>query len=73
MQGGGWSNTQRSCIYRKNTRSASSNHMEKILAFTGILSNKANENHDFYNWNIVKLRYCDGASFTGDSGDQFES
>nr|AND01200.1 putative notum-related-pectin acetylesterase [Linum usitatissimum] len=22
---------------------------------------------DFYNWNRVKLRYCDGASFTGDS------
>jgi hypothetical protein len=20
---------------------------------------------DFYNWNRVKLRYCDGASFTG--------
>ncbi|XLR19517.1 hypothetical protein S83_047429 [Arachis hypogaea] len=22
---------------------------------------------DFYNWNRVKLRYCDGASFTGDA------
>jgi hypothetical protein len=22
---------------------------------------------DFFNWNRVKLRYCDGASFTGDS------
>lgn len=22
---------------------------------------------DFYNWNRVKLRYCDGASFAGDS------
>lgn len=21
----------------------------------------------FYNWNRVKLRYCDGASFTGDA------
>lgn len=21
---------------------------------------------DFYNWNRVKVRYCDGASFTGD-------
>lgn len=21
---------------------------------------------DFYNWNRVKLRYCDGGSFTGD-------
>ncbi|MBA0689957.1 hypothetical protein Goari_007658, partial [Gossypium aridum] len=23
--------------------------------------------YDFYNWNRVKLRYCDGASFSGDS------
>ncbi|CAH8352361.1 unnamed protein product [Eruca vesicaria subsp. sativa] len=43
-QAGGWSNTRRSCIYRKTIRSASSNHMEKVLVFTGILSNKANEN-----------------------------
>jgi hypothetical protein len=21
---------------------------------------------DFYNWNKVKVRYCDGSSFTGD-------
>lgn len=21
---------------------------------------------DFYNWNRVKIRYCDGSSFTGD-------
>jgi len=25
---------------------------------------------DFFNWNRVKLRYCDGASFTGDSQDE---
>jgi len=25
---------------------------------------------DFYNWNRVKVRYCDGASFTGDSEDK---
>ncbi|KAG2724073.1 hypothetical protein I3760_01G000700 [Carya illinoinensis] len=40
--------------------------MEKEIAFTGILSNKAEENPDFFNWNRVKLRYCDGASFAGD-------
>ncbi|KAG2290685.1 hypothetical protein Bca52824_050289 [Brassica carinata] len=70
LEGGGWCNTRRNCIFRKTTRRGSSNHMEKVLAFTGILSNKANENPDFYNWNRVKLRYCDGASFTGDSEDQ---
>lgn len=25
---------------------------------------------DFFNWNRVKVRYCDGASFAGDSQNQ---
>lgn len=114
LQGGGWCNTRRNCIYRKTTRRGSSNFMEKVLPFTGILSNKAEENPglfsnpdymvtycqrslllslslsgvfttvqteccltkvvvksaDFFNWNRVKIRYCDGASFAGDSEDK---
>ncbi|KAH9733803.1 Pectin acetylesterase 10 [Citrus sinensis] len=67
LEGGGWCNNVRNCVYRKKTRRGSSWYMEKQIAFTGILSNKAQENPDFFNWNRVKLRYCDGASFTGDS------
>lgn len=44
MQGGGWCNTVRSCVFRKTTRRGSSKNMEKVLPFTGILSNKAEEN-----------------------------
>ncbi|KAH9616919.1 hypothetical protein KSS87_001979 [Heliosperma pusillum] len=44
--------------------------MEKQLAFTGILSNKPEENPDFYNWNRIKVRYCDGASFAGEGQDE---
>ncbi|THG22654.1 pectin acetylesterase 12-like [Camellia sinensis] len=44
--------------------------MEKQIPFTGILSNKAEENPDFFNWNRIKLRYCDGASFAGDREDK---
>jgi len=25
---------------------------------------------DFFNWNRVKIRYCDGASFSGDSQNE---
>lgn len=67
LEGGGWCDTIRNCVYRKKTRHGSSFYMEKQIAFTGILSNKISENPDFYNWNRVKIRYCDGASFTGDS------
>ncbi|CAI9770189.1 unnamed protein product [Fraxinus pennsylvanica] len=67
LEGGGWCNNIRACAYRKKTRRGSSTYFEKIIPFTGILSNKAQENPDFFNWNRVKIRYCDGASFSGDS------
>ncbi|KAJ8623587.1 hypothetical protein MRB53_032116 [Persea americana] len=70
LEGGGWCNNIRTCVYRKTTRRGSSNYMEKQIPFTGILSNKPEENPDFFNWNRVKLRYCDGASFTGEGQDK---
>lgn len=70
LEGGGWCNTIRSCVFRKTTRRGSSKYMEKQLPFTGLLSNKAQENPDFFNWNRVKVRYCDGASFSGDSQNE---
>ncbi|CAJ1977922.1 unnamed protein product [Sphenostylis stenocarpa] len=70
LEGGGWCNTIRNCVYRKKTRRGSSKYMENQIPFTGILSNKPEENPDFFNWNRVKLRYCDGASFSGDSEDE---
>lgn len=70
LEGGGWCNNIRTCVYRKKTRRGSSMYMEKKIPFSGILSDKAEENPDFFNWNRVKLRYCDGASFTGDSEDK---
>ncbi|CAN1264722.1 Pectin acetylesterase 9 [Linum perenne] len=67
FEGGGWCNTVGSCIERAKTRRGSTSLMTKFEFFSGILSNNASLNPDFYNWNRVKLRYCDGASFTGDS------
>ncbi|ONK63019.1 uncharacterized protein A4U43_C07F10540 [Asparagus officinalis] len=66
LEGGGWCNNLRTCIYRKKSRRGSSYYMEKEIPFTGIMSDKREENPDFYNWNRVKVRYCDGASFTGE-------
>ncbi|KAJ9696811.1 hypothetical protein PVL29_008826 [Vitis rotundifolia] len=66
LEGGGWCNDIETCVIRKATRRGSSKYMEKTLAFTGILSNKAEENPDFFNWNRVELLYCDGASFSGE-------
>lgn len=65
FEGGGWCNDLKSCLERAKTRRGSTNYMTKYETFNGILSNNATVNPDFYNWNRVKLRYCDGASFTG--------
>ncbi|KAF8096673.1 hypothetical protein N665_0304s0036 [Sinapis alba] len=67
LEGGGWCTDTDSCVNSKKTRHGSSKYMEKQIPFTGILSDKASENPDFYNWNRVKIRYCDGASFMGDN------
>ncbi|XP_068661375.1 pectin acetylesterase 8-like isoform X3 [Aristolochia californica] len=66
IEGGGWCNNVTTCLERSKGRLGSSKQMVKQLAFSAILSNKAKFNPDFYNWNRVKVRYCDGASFTGD-------
>ncbi|PIN22269.1 Pectin acetylesterase [Handroanthus impetiginosus] len=67
FEGGGWCNDIKSCLERASTRRGSTRYMSKVEIFSGILSNNAALNPDFYNWNRVKLRYCDGASFAGDS------
>ncbi|XP_042047504.1 pectin acetylesterase 9-like isoform X1 [Salvia splendens] len=67
FEGGGWCNDVKSCLGRASTRRGSTLHMSKVEVFSGILSNNASFNPDFYNWNRVKLRYCDGASFAGDA------
>ncbi|CAL9780956.1 unnamed protein product [Musa acuminata subsp. burmannicoides] len=67
FEGGGWCNDVASCAARSKTRRGSTRYMNKLEVFSGILSNDSTANPDFYDWNRVKLRYCDGASFGGDS------
>ncbi|KAL5057876.1 hypothetical protein RYX36_029480 [Vicia faba] len=65
LEGGGWCSSVASCSYRKTTALGSSNYMDTPLLFTGMLSSLPSQNPDFFNWNKVKIRYCDGASFAG--------
>ncbi|XXG66723.1 hypothetical protein AAC387_Pa06g0243 [Persea americana] len=66
FEGGGWCNNVSTCLNRKSTRLGSSTKMAKEIELSGLLSNKEKFNPDFYNWNRIKVRYCDGSSFTGD-------
>lgn len=65
MEGGGWCRSTAECLARRDTFRGSSTKM-KQMSFSGILGNQQSSNPDFYNWNKVKVRYCDGSSFTGD-------
>nr|CAB3477066.1 unnamed protein product [Digitaria exilis] len=70
LEGGGWCNNVKACQFRKTSRRGSSDLMEKEIPFGGIMSNSPADNPDFYNWNRVKIRYCDGASFAGEGFDK---
>lgn len=66
MEGGAWCNNATTCFARTNDRLGSSKLMTINYTFSGILSGKAKYNPEFYNWNRIKVRYCDGSSYTGD-------
>ncbi|CAL1373826.1 unnamed protein product [Linum trigynum] len=66
IEGGGWCDDIESCVSRKDTYKGSSLKMDKTIGFSGILGSKQASNPDFYNWNRIKIKYCDGSSFTGD-------
>ncbi|XP_009759645.1 pectin acetylesterase 11-like [Nicotiana sylvestris] len=59
LQGGGWCETTSDCQNRAAT-DLSSKNMPTEAHFTGVLSNDPQLNPDFYNSNLVKIRYCDG-------------
>ncbi|KAM6574616.1 hypothetical protein CsatA_022943 [Cannabis sativa] len=65
VEGGGWCANRESCSFRAKTQLGSLNYMTRRVPFSGILSSDPSQNPDFFNWNKVKLRYCDGASFAG--------
>ncbi|KAL8090091.1 hypothetical protein AgCh_039532 [Apium graveolens] len=69
LEGGGWCDTTEDCLNRilLNGMGSSTNMFPKN--FTGMTSNEQSLNPYFYNWNRVYVRYCDGASFTGNNFD----
>lgn len=71
LQGGGWCGTVKDCSNRRMTDLGSSKFMKPIqFAGAGILGSDHLQNPDFYNWNKAYVRYCDGASFSGDAEGQ---
>ncbi|CAN4109473.1 unnamed protein product [Withania somnifera] len=66
LQGGAWCDSTMDCQVRAKSQYGSSKYIPDVAYFKGILSNDSQLNPDFYTWNRVKIRYCDGSSYTGD-------
>ncbi|XP_050214157.1 LOW QUALITY PROTEIN: pectin acetylesterase 5-like [Mercurialis annua] len=73
IEGGGWCDSIESCSFRKRTALGSSKYMGIGVSFSGILSRNRSQNPDFFSWNKVKIRYCDGASFAGHPESEFKN
>lgn len=66
MEGGGWCYNEDACVERSKTDLGSSKRWSPSAEFApGFLSDSKLLNPDFYDWNIVFIAYCDGASFSG--------
>ncbi|KAI8556625.1 hypothetical protein RHMOL_Rhmol05G0268700 [Rhododendron molle] len=73
IEGGGWCDSIDSCSSRMRTALGSSKYMGSQVEFAGILSPESSQNPDFFNWNKVKIRYCDGGSFAGHPESEFKA
>ncbi|KAH6760810.1 hypothetical protein C2S51_017759 [Perilla frutescens var. frutescens] len=65
LMGGGWCGLY-TCFRRIGQFHGSTNGIGPMF-FGGILSSNQTANPEFYNWNRVYVRYCDGMSFLGDT------
>lgn len=67
QQGGGWCYDLNSCVDRSKGRLGSTKADAPSSSLNGgYFSIDPKQNPLMYNWNAVELRYCDGASLSGD-------
>ena len=66
LEGGGWCYDEKLCLERSKTNLGSSKKWPAVHEFkSGFVSDNENVNPVFFDWNLVFVPYCDGASFTG--------
>eukprot|EP00112_Aurelia_sp_Birch-Aquarium-sp1_P011781 Seg2479.1 transcript_id=Seg2479.1/GoldUCD/mRNA.D3Y31 product="Pectin acetylesterase 9" protein_id=Seg2479.1/GoldUCD/D3Y31 len=67
FNGGAWCFDEEACLERSRGSLGSTKHLPPAPpVIQGINSANGQINPDFYDWNLVWIVYCDGASFTGD-------
>lgn len=67
-QGGGWCESMDDCLGRSHSQLGSSKDYPAAASLGGgYFSTDPTQNPLMYNWNHVFMRYCDGASFSGNA------
>jgi len=68
-EGGGWCESLDDCVDRSKTVLGSSSSYPEEFNYTAVdfFSRNSTENPTLHNWNQVAMKYCDGASFSGDN------
>ncbi|KAL1541944.1 [Wnt protein] O-palmitoleoyl-L-serine hydrolase [Salvia divinorum] len=66
LPGGGWCNSTEACLKKRYSERLGSNKNVPPKTLGYFQSQNKSINPDFYNWNLVEIRYCDGASFMAD-------
>ena len=70
IEGGGWCYDERECLSRSRTFLGSSDAWPRDRPVDRpLFSADPKVNPTFYDWNIVNVGYCDGASFSGNVTD----
>ena len=65
LEGGAWCPNKGECVHRSTTELGSSKDWEEYITKEGFLSDDCFDNPHFCGWSMVYVRYCDGASFSG--------
>ncbi|CAI5496453.1 unnamed protein product [Closterium sp. Naga37s-1] len=69
LPGGAWCGTAAQCVARSKTLYGTSTlYPTDPEPNAGILSSNSSINPPFYNWNLVRLLYCDGGGYAGTAG-----
>ncbi|XP_065840834.1 uncharacterized protein [Oscarella lobularis] len=69
MEGGGWCPNNADCYDRSNTPLGSSTSYGPTESLSGFLDDDPKLNPKFANWTVIFIKYCDGATYSGNKDD----
>lgn len=73
LKGGGWCTSHEDCEEWVTSQAVNTSLLPQNMTFGGIMAIDPKYNPDFFDWNIVYVWYCDGASYSGFVEEPYET